>query len=221
MIRVGLLEDETDLRMEVTDFLRSEGYETRDAGTIAEFMLLTPQCDIAVIDVGLPDGNGFAVAEALRKSQPHIGIIMLTARGSIDDRINGLKGGADHYLVKPIKLTILSAHIAALARRVAPSKTWQLSLIQRHLLSPEGNAIKMSALEMILLELLARNAGKVVHRPSIASAFGSDWIDYDERHLDQLVSRLRRRWLKQTGAQLPLKTEHGQGYSFCVDIQVT
>lgn len=221
MIRVGLLEDEEDLRNEVADFLQSEGYETIEAGTIAEFELFASQCDIAVIDVGLPDGSGFSAAETLRQSCPQTGIILLTARGSIDDRINGLKGGADQYLVKPIKLNVLSAYIAALSRRVAPPSTWRLSLIQRQLSAPNGYSKKMSALEMTLLELLARNAGQVVQRPAIASAFGSNWIDYDERHLDQLVSRLRKRWLKQTGEQLPLKTEHGQGYSFCVDIQIT
>lgn len=221
MIRVGLLEDEVDLRIEIADFLQSEGYAVIEAGTVTEFDKIASQCDIAVIDVGLPDGSGFAVAASLRESSPQTGVILLTARGSIDDKIHGLKGGADHYLIKPVKLNVLAAYVAALSRRIPSHSTWQLSLIQRELSAPDGSSKKMSALEMTLLELLARNAGQVVSRPAIATAFGSDWIDYDERHLDQLVSRMRRRWLQQTGEPLPLKTEHGQGYSFCVDIQIT
>ncbi|WP_050477148.1 response regulator transcription factor [Herbaspirillum rhizosphaerae] len=219
MARVLLLEDEADLRAEVADFLHSEGHQVLEAGNVAEFCPQIDMADIAIIDVGLPDGDGFDVAEVLRKSHPQIGTIMLTARGSIDDKIKGLKRGADQYLIKPVRLSELSAYVAAIGRRVART-TWQLNLIERCLHAPGGHSENMSALEMTLLELLARNAGQVVHRPAIAKAFGTNWIDYDERHLDQLVSRLRRRWQNHTGEKLPLRTEHGQGYSFCVDIEV-
>jgi two-component system OmpR family response regulator len=219
MAKILLLEDEADLRFEVVDFLRSEGHIVLHAGSVAEF---TPQIDaaeIAIIDVGLPDGNGFDVAQSLRKSHPRMGIIILTARGASQDKINGLKLGADHYLVKPIRFTELAAYIASIARRVAPT-IWRLHLVERKLAAPDGSAEKMTGVEMTMLELLARNAGQVVLRPAIAKAFGTDWLSYDERHLDQLVSRLRRRWRKHNGTELPLRTEHGLGYSLCVDIDI-
>ncbi|RJG05998.1 DNA-binding response regulator [Noviherbaspirillum cavernae] len=219
MAKVLLLEDEVALREEVADFLRSEGHQVQEAGSVAEFTPLIDHAEIAIIDVGLPDGDGFAVAESLSKTHPHIGAIMLTARGSINDKINGLRKGADHYLIKPIRLNELSAYVSAIARRIV-SDTWRLNMLERSLCAPGGHEETMSALEMTLLELLARNAGKVVSRPDIARAFGTDWLDYDDRHLDQLVSRLRRRWQNRTGEKLPLRTEHGQGYSFCVDIEV-
>ncbi|WP_050464877.1 response regulator transcription factor [Herbaspirillum autotrophicum] len=219
MAKILLLEDEADLRSEVVDFLCNEGHQVSEAGDVATFMPLIDAADIAIIDVGLPDGNGFSVAANLRKSHPRIGIIMLTARGSVDDKIIGLRGGADQYLVKPIRFTELAAYITAMARRVAPDN-WRLNLIERRLHAPGGQAESMSSQEMSLLELLARNSGRVVDRPAIAKAFGADWLDYDERHLDQLVSRLRRRWQSATGFKLPLRTEHGQGYSFSVEIQV-
>ncbi|HEY4073011.1 MAG TPA: response regulator transcription factor [Herbaspirillum sp.] len=219
MARILLLEDETDLRQEVVDFLRSEGHAVMQAGNVAEFTPQLEQADIAIIDIGLPDGNGFDVAHNLRNSHPRIGIIILTARGAMHDKINGLKLGADHYLIKPIRFNELAAYISSIARRVAPVM-WRLHLIERKLIAPDGSTEKMTGVEMTMLELLARNAGQVVMRPAIAKAFGTDWLAYDERHLDQLVSRLRRRWRKHNGTELPLRTEHGLGYSLCVDIEI-
>jgi two-component system OmpR family response regulator len=219
MAKILLLEDEADLRFEVVDFLRSEGHVVLHAGTVAEFMPQIDIAEIAIIDIGLPDGNGFDVAQSLRKTHPRMGIIILTARGSSHDKINGLKLGADHYLVKPIRFTELAAYIASIARRVTPT-IWRLHLVERKLTAPDGSAEKMTGVEMTMLELLARHAGQVVLRPAIATAFGTDWLSYDERHLDQLVSRLRRRWRKHNGTELPLRTEHGLGYSLCVDIDI-
>ncbi|RXZ36119.1 DNA-binding response regulator [Oxalobacteraceae bacterium CAVE-383] len=219
MAKILLLEDEADLRFEVVDFLRSEGHTVLHAASVAEFGPQIDLADIAIIDIGLPDGNGFDVAQKLRKTHPHMGIIILTARGASLDKINGLKIGADHYLVKPVRFAELAAHIASVARRVAPS-IWRLHLVERKLTAPDGGVEKMTSVEMIMLELLARNAGSVVLRPAIAKAFGTDWLSYDERHLDQLVSRLRRRWRKHNGTELPLRTEHGLGYSLCVDIEI-
>jgi two-component system OmpR family response regulator len=219
MAKILLLEDEADLRYEVVDFLRSEGHVVLHAATIAEFMPQIDLADIAIIDVGLPDGNGFDVAQRLRQTHPRLGIIILTARGASHDKINGLKIGADHYLVKPVRFAELSAYIASIARRVAPTM-WRLHLVERKLVAPDGTVEKMTGVEMTMLELLARNAGQVVLRPSIAKAFGTDWLSYDERHLDQLVSRLRRRWRKNNGSELPLRTEHGLGYSLCVEIDI-
>lgn len=219
MVRLLLLEDDDDLRSEIADFLTSEGHQVIDVGSIAAHLEYLDQIDIAIIDAGLPDGDGFDVAYNLRQSHPEVGIIMLTARGGISDKIRGLKGGADQYLVKPVKFNVLSAYITSMVRRITP-QMWQLNITARLLISPNGKSSNITSLEMTLLKLLASNAGKIVPRPSIAKAFGSEWLDYDERHLDQLVSRLRKRWQSRTGEPLPLRTEHGRGYSFCTDVQV-
>lgn len=110
MVCVGLLEDEISLRSEVAEFIRSENYQVLEAGSIAEFKPLIPAIQIAIIDIGLPDGNGNDVAKILHQTSPHIGIIMLTARGSTNDKIKGLKSGADQYLIKPIDFDELSAY---------------------------------------------------------------------------------------------------------------
>jgi len=92
-------------------------------------------------------------------------------------RSSACAGGADQYLVKPIRFTELAAYITAMACRVAPDN-WRLNLIERRLHAPGGQAESMSSQEMSLLELLARNSGRVVDRPAIAKAFGADWLEF-------------------------------------------
>ncbi|MFJ9451949.1 MULTISPECIES: response regulator transcription factor [unclassified Herbaspirillum] len=219
MARVLLLEDEAGLRNEVADFLQREGHGVSETGSLAEFLHRIDDADIAIMDIGAPDGNDFAVLEQLHRTHPHIGTIMLTARGSIDDKIEGLKRGADHYLIKPVRLGELSAYVSSVSRRLRKS-SWRLHLLERRLYAPDGRFHDINAMEILLLQLLARNMGQVVHRQQIAKAFGVEWIDYDERRLDQIISRLRRRWQNLSGEKLPLRTEHGQGYSFCESIDI-
>lgn len=219
MARVLLLEDEIDLRNEVADFLQREGHGVSETGSLAEFLHRIDDADIAIIDTGLSDANGFNITEQLRRTHPHIGTIMLSSRGSIDDKIEGLKRGADHYLIKPVRLRELSAYVSSVSRRLGKD-SWRLHLLERRLYAPDGRFHEINAMEILLLQLLARNMGQVVHRQQIAKAFGVEWIDYDERRLDQMISRLRRRWQNLTGDKLPLRTEHGQGYSFCESIDI-
>lgn len=219
MTSLVLLEDENSLREEIAAFLVAGGYIVAQAGTVAEFNRLigAEKFDIAVIDVGLPDGDGFQVSTALRGRQPGIGIVMLTARGGTDDKLQGLQGGADHYLVKPIKLAELAAYIAALARRLPCG--WRLVAHRKMLYAPDGRGIQLSSQELILMTLLAQHAGETVARRSIVAAFGADWLSYDLRRLDTLVSRLRRRWKSELGIELPVRTEHGEGYCFVAEIE--
>ena len=155
----------------------------------------------------------------LRAAGPRAGIIMLTAQGGSSYKIRSLSESADHYLVKPIRFDELLAHLRALERRVIATN-WRLYRVERELHAPDGHFEPLTEPELVLLELLASNAGEVVSRKSIAAGFGVDWLDYDQRRLDQMVSRLRRRWRSHSGQDLPCRTEHGKGYSFCADIEV-
>jgi len=222
MVRVTLLEDAIDFREEIADFLAGQGHSVQEAGSIAAFLPLMGQTDIAIIDVGLPDGDGRAAAVALREAYPNSGIIMLTAQGGVANKISSLSDSADYYLVKPVHFEELQAHIAALTRRLGldASPVWRLQRVERKLCSPDGRCEPLTEHEMALLELLATRAGTVVSRREIATAFGVDWLQYDERRLDQIVSRLRRRWRGGGGPELPVRTEHGKGYTFCAEIEV-
>ncbi|WP_293778400.1 response regulator transcription factor [uncultured Oxalicibacterium sp.] len=218
MTTVLLLEDELDLREEIADFLQGEGYRVLEASTTEEFQSLLFAFDIAVIDVGLPDGDGLAIAADLREQRPQCGIIMLTAQSAVHIKLASLRDSSDAYLVKPVSFDELLAHLQSLQRRVASK--WRLHLVERHLTAPNQHCEVLNDMETNLLQILAQHAGEVVTRRAIAAAFGVAWLEFDDRRLDQLVSRLRRRWLKATGAELPIRTDHGKGFTFTSEIDV-
>ncbi|HPB74966.1 MAG TPA: response regulator transcription factor [Chromatiaceae bacterium] len=217
MARIALLEDEILLRKELAAFLSKRDHEVAQAGTLAEFWPLMPQVDIAILDLMLPDGSGEEVARRLRQEHPRVGILMLTARGAIQDRLQGLDAGADHYLVKPFRLVELAAIIDALLRRLGTG--WRLDGQRRLLIAPDGFSSALSVAEMTLFNLLCGHPGEVVTQRTLVEALGFDWLDYDRRRLDKLVSRLRHRWQEESGQELPLKTEYRHGYSFGALIQ--
>ena len=212
MATILLLEDEESLREELALFLVELGYRVLKTGALADFTPLLPAADLAIIDLILPDGDGFEATARLRACRPAAGAIILTARDSLRDKVQGLTGGADHYLVKPVSLEELTAIIAALLRRVAPG--WRLDLKNRRLISPDGRAMALSPMEMTLFDLLSRSPRETVTRQGLAAALGYDWLDYDVRRMEKGVSRLRQRWEAETGQPLPLKTVHRLGYSF-------
>ena len=217
MARIALLEDEILLRKELAAFLSKRDHEVAQAGTLAEFWPLMPQVDIAILDLMLPDGSGEEVARRLRQEHPRVGILMLTARGAIQDRLQGLDAGADHYLVKPFRLVELAAIIDALLRRLGTG--WRLDGQRRLLIAPDGFSSALSVAEMTLFNLLCGHPGEVVTQRTLVEALGFDWLDYDRRRLDKLVSRLRHRWQEESGEELPLRTEYRHGYSFGALIQ--
>jgi two-component system OmpR family response regulator len=214
MARILLLEEAADLRRAFSATLSGEGHRVVEAGCVSEFAMQMHQTDIALIDIDLPHGDGYRAAAGLQRSRPEARIMMLTAHAGTAGQIRGLRSGADQYLIKPIAPDILSAYVATMARRVSDSG-WRLDVPKRQLCAPDGHAHDLTAQEMILMELMFNHANRVVTRRMIATAFDTDWLDFDERRLDQLVSRLRKRWRDGGGGELPLRTEHRKGYSFC------
>lgn len=218
MPKIVLLEDEQALREEVADFLASQGHEVLQAASLAEFAPLSGAGRVAVLDVMLPDGSGYDALGMIRQSAPRTGIVMLTALGALNDRVAGLAAGADHYLVKPFRLLELQAVIEALLRRVG--REWVFDERTSQLHAASGASLELSTKEAQFMALLARAGGQPVSRRQIVQALGHDWASYDLRRLDTLVSRLRTRWLKETGQDLPLKTLHGEGYAFGASIEL-
>lgn len=217
MTTVVLLEDEVDLREEIADFLGARGHRVLQAGSLAEFGPLAACARIAVLDVMLPDGSGLDAARQLRAQSARTGIIMLTALGGLGDRVAGLSGGADHYLVKPFKLLELAAVIDALLRRVG--REWVFERRRGLLIDPAGLALELTDQEAVFAGLLARAGGRPVSRRQIVEALRQDWATYDLRRLDALVSRLRARWQRKTARELPLRTLHREGYGFAEVIE--
>jgi DNA-binding response OmpR family regulator len=219
MANIILLEDEPILREELVDFLEDRGHTVAAAASLAEFngAFLPERHVIAVIDVGLPDGNGLDLVESLRAQKLNLGIIVLTARASTPDKLDGLERGADHYLSKSISLPELAGIIAALARRLDTgglSLTWQLLSGGRKLVPPGLPAIDLSAQDFTVLKVIIEGNGQPVSRRTIVDAMGGDFDTIDPARLDTQMRRLRRKVSEAIGKELPIKTLRNEGYQF-------
>ncbi|AOY91549.1 hypothetical protein BKK79_06760 [Cupriavidus sp. USMAA2-4] len=226
MVSVILLEDEPVLRSELAGYLTECGHRTDAVGTLAEFRQVFSPCDhaIAVIDLGLPDGDGIDLIDWLRAHGRRLGIIVVSARSSTAERVRGLMIGADHYLGKPFDLEELAATVAALGRRLAAggvSTRWILDVGRRQILPPGEAPICLTAQAFIILRAIAAGRGAPVNRREIVNALSEDYDQYDQRRLDTHVYQLRKAVQAASGMELPIRSARGRGYQFLgeVDIQ--
>lgn len=221
---VLLLEDDAFLRDRVlAPKLRQFGFEVMLAGTVAEMRGALSQRlpDIVLLDVGLPDSNGFEVARMLRAERTQTGIVMLTGRSASADLVRGLSEGADAYLSKPVEIDVLVATLYSVARRLKPSNridgaTWRLSGDAWFLLSPAGIKVTLSKAERRLLEALMKQPNEVILRESLIASLTDDVAEFDPHRLDTLIHRLRRKVLAAVGEPLPLNAVHGTGYALAI-----
>lgn len=217
MANIVLLEDEIALREEVAYFLELSGHRVDQVGTLSDFYPLMSDAQVAIIDINLPDGSGLDAAKQLRELSARTAIVMLTARSAMEDRLTGLYGGADHYLTKPFSLLELGALIDVTLRRIGYG--WRIDMQKHVLASPEGIELELGPHEMAIFHQLAIQREGIVTKRCLVEAMGFDWLDYDLRRLDTLISRLRQRWREKSATELPLKTEHREGYSFGAPIE--
>jgi DNA-binding response OmpR family regulator len=228
-INILLVEDDQDLNETITRFLRFAGNQVTSTFNAKEFndCLALNSFDIAVIDIGLPDESGLMLAERLRKTSD-IGIIILTAHAEIDDRVQGYAVGADLYMVKPVVMVELAAAINSIAKRrlerqstpATPISTWVLVRSSRHLISPEGTAISLSAKEFELFFLLANAQGQPVKRKDLTAALHYPNDLYGGRALDNLVRRIRVKIRSQAGVDDLIHTFHSQGFYISAEVIV-
>ena len=222
MASVILLEDEPVLREELAEFLQTQGHVVSASATVAEFMqLFQPEKhQVAVIDRGLPDGDGMDMILSMRRNGLRLGIIILTARASSLDKVDGLVGGADHYISKTVDLGELAATIASLVRRLELQEQprWLLQGSPRQLVPPGQEPIALSTQDYLVLKALA--GGGDVTREAIVQALGGDYFDYDQRRLDTQMRRLRRKVDEACALELPVSTLRGVGFRFHAPIEV-
>ncbi|PWB35110.1 DNA-binding response regulator [Pseudomonas sp. SDI] len=214
-----LLEDEPVLAEELHEFLADYGYNVTLVHDLAGFArAFEPERHhLAVLDLGLPDGDGLELIRALREQGSHLGIVAFTARGATVQKVEGFRLGADHYLTKGCDLEELAAALQALARRLnlAPRPaTWHLDSRARVLRAPNHQVARLSHQDSLVLQRLMASAGADVGRRQIVEALGEDWLSYDQRRLDTQIRRLRRNVQDATGLELPLKTLRNNGYCF-------
>jgi len=218
-MRVLVVEDEPEVAEFLSRVLRDATWATDVVGTVAaaQEQMAVVSYDIAVIDVGLPDGDGFALCRAVRAAGNHAPILLLTARNAVNDRVRGLDAGADDYLAKPFAVSELLARLRALARR--PSATVSPVLHCDDLTLDPGKRVverasvplSLTAREFALLEFLLRNEGRLCSRARILEAVWDDNFDPVANAIDVLVGRLRRK-VDIPGARPLLRTVRGLGY---------
>lgn len=223
MARVILLEDEPVLREELAEYLQSQGHQVEVACTVAQFLLVFQprEHQVAVLDLGLPDGDGLELILRMRSSGHRLGIVILTARGGTQSKVDGLLGGADYYISKTADLTELAATIAAMSRRldVQAQPRWVLQATPRQLTPPHGAPISLSAQDFTVLKALAAG-GDCVTREAIVKALGADYFAYDQRRLDTQMRRLRRKVQEASGQELPVNTLRSVGFVFQAPIEL-
>ncbi len=222
MAKVILLEDEPVLRDELADYLAAQGHDVTACGTVAEFMNLFKPSEhsVAVLDLGLPDGDGLELILRMRRGGLRLGIIILTARGGADAKVQGLVGGADYFISKTADLGELAATVTAMERRMdaQPAPRWILQASPRQLVPPGRTPVPLSAQDFLVLKALALG-GESVTREAIVKALGGSYLDYDQRRLDTQMRRLRRKVLEVSGEDLPVSTLRAVGYSFHAPVE--
>lgn len=218
-MRILLVEDDASLRETVAAYLRASGFAVDAVGTgkMALAQAAVSPVDVVVLDVGLPDLDGFAVCRALRDRAPAPRILMATARDAVDDRIAGLDGGADDYLVKPYALGELVARLRALLRRPAEALPPTLTVADLTLdtgtrVAQRGSRmIGLTTKEFAVLEVLMRHAGEVVTRERLSRHAWDDNFDPASNVIDVYIARLRKK-LDADGDAPLLETVRGAGY---------
>ncbi len=218
-MRVLVVEDETEVADLLLRAVREAAWaaDLATTGRAALEALASTDYDLAVLDVGLPDIDGFTVCRRWRSTGGRTPILILTARGELTDRVAGLDAGADDYLAKPFAIEELLARLRALARRPATTHDVLLRLADLELdpaarWARRGNrTIRLTAREFALLEYLMRNPHRVVTRTQILDRVWDDNFDPVANAVDVLVGRVRRK-VDGAGEARLMRTLRGSGY---------
>jgi two-component system response regulator PhoP len=223
-MRLLLIEDDAALRIGLARQLEADGYRVDQAADGADGLFQASEypVDLAIVDLGLPKVNGITVVQRLRAEGRTIPILILTARGSWQDKVVGLEAGADDYLVKPFEYPELAARVKALLRRSLKAASdvmvfgplaIDFSAQQARL---NGTAMDLTAFEYRLLEFLVRERARVVSKQELSDYLYPHDEDRDSNVLEVLIGRLRRK-LDPEGTLVPIETLRGRGYRFTLE----
>lgn len=197
-LSILIVEDHHDLRDAMTDALEIQGHQVialRNAEEVSE-SIAAVRIDVAIIDLNLPGEDGIGLTKRLRQSYPFLGIVIVTARGLINEKTLGYESGADIYLTKPVALQELNAVVHSLGQRMRrQGSAGQLTytIQYRMLTSPTGLSIQLSSLETIVLKALIMAPGKQLQYWQLMEAMGKSPDNYSKSALELIVVRLRKR----------------------------
>ena len=226
MKKVLILEDEVNIRSFVVINLKRAGYDAIEAGTGQEALDKlrdNPEIGVAILDIMLPDFDGFEVCRRIRATNKQIGIIMLTARTQEMDKITGLMTGADDYVTKPFSPAELTARIDALYRRLGEDVGASTELLSQgpfvmntrnHALEKSGTRIRLTQVEFSILKLFMQNPGRALSREEIlSSVWGRDY-EGELKIVDVNIRRLRIKIEDDTANPTYITTVWGHGYKW-------
>ena len=229
MKKVLVLEDESSIRSFVVINLRRGGYEPIEAETGAqafEQLRRNPDVKVALLDIMLPDIDGFEVCRRIRAADPHMGIIMLTARTQEMDKVTGLMTGADDYVTKPFSPAELTARVDALYRRVGGADVEETGELTRgpfklntrnRTLEKNGERVKLTQIEYSIIKLFMDTPGKALSREEILDTVWGHGYFGEPKIVDVNVRRLRIKL--EDDAQEPkyILTVWGYGYKWNIE----
>ena len=226
MKKVLIMEDEVNIRPFVVINLKRAGYEAIEAGTGLEALDRLdehPDIGVAILDINVPEIDGFEVCRRIRATNKQIGIIMLTARTQEMDKVTGLMTGADDYVTKPFSPAELTARIDALYRRIGGNGGAASEMLtqgpfvmntRNHTLEKAGTRIKLTQVEYSIVKLFMSNPGKAVSREEILSTvWGKDYLG-ELKIVDVNIRRLRIKIEDDTANPTYITTVWGFGYKW-------
>lgn len=218
-MRLLIIEDEPNLREQLQQFLQKQGYavDATEDGEAGFFMGREHPFDMAIVDLGLPKLSGIEVIQKWRDINKTFPILILTARGKWEDKVEGLEAGADDYLVKPFHHEELLARTRALLRRSAgvsqPTiKFDTISInVSQQSVSVAETELELTAYEYKVIEYLVMNPDKVISKTELTEHIYEQDFDRDSNVIEVFIGRLRKK-LDPTGALKPIETLRGRGY---------
>lgn len=222
-MKLLIIEDETELAKSISEYLSEENYLCEFASTFSEAMskIEAFHYDCILLDITLPDGNGLTILEELKKQNKQDGVIIISAKNALDDKIKGLQLGADDYLTKPFHLSELMARIYSIIRRkqfsnsnIIKQNELQIDLLAKTV-SVNDQTIILTKKEFDLLIYFIGNKNRVISKSTLAEHLSGDFADMLDNHdfVYAHVKNLKKK-LYDAGCDHYLKTVYGTGYKW-------
>lgn len=222
-MKILIVEDEQDMAKSLVQYLRQESYvcEVANTAALAEEKIMMHDYDCILLDITLPDGNGLSLLEKLKKEGKTDGVIIISAKNSIDDRIQGLNLGADDYLTKPFHLAELGARVSSVIRRKRFDGSSKITVHEITIdllgktVSIHGRNIELTRKEYDLLLFLISNKNRVVTKNAIAEHLSGDGAEVFD-NFDFIYAHMKnlKKKLGELSSEEYIKTIYGLGYKF-------
>lgn len=223
IVNIAVVEDHDALREMTTDALSNIGCNVRSYNCIESLMdeFNEFSFDLFVLDVNLPGESGVSFACRIRDAQPNVGIIMVTARTRVDDKVEGYASGADIYLAKPTSIKELEAAVKSLARRIGHHNdlqaSYKLCLVTLSLQGPKSH-IHLTANEISMLSALILAPNNQLEYWQLMESIGDSALDRTKNNLEVLMGRLRKKLILAGASTQPIKAIRGVGYQLCLKV---